>query len=180
MEILQQLAPQGEKESQHFFIQLFDLYQRDVYFFTRRILLAHEDAADATQNTFLKAWKGMGMFRGESSWKTWLLKIAHNESMNLLAIRRKAYSMSENQIFQSVNSELLNDPLYSGDEIQRRLNAALEVLPPKQKAVFVMRYFENLSYAEMAEITGTSEGALKASYHHAVKKVESFIILPNV
>jgi RNA polymerase sigma-70 factor (ECF subfamily) len=180
MDVSNQLPPQEETERRKFFVGLFDAYQRSVYFFTRRILLSHDDAADATQNTFLKAWKGLIQFRGESSWKTWLLRIAHNESMNLLAIRRKSYALSESQIFQTVDSELLNDPLYTGDEIQRRLNAALETLPPKQKAVFVMRYFENLSYADISLVTGTSEGALKASYHHAVKKVEGFIILPNV
>jgi RNA polymerase sigma-70 factor (ECF subfamily) len=174
------LTPTNETERREIFTQLFEMHQREVYFFIRRILLNHDDAADATQNTFLKAWKGLQKFRGESSWRTWLFSIAHNEAMNLLEIRRKSYTSDESQVFHSVISELSNDPLYNGDEIQRRLNAALEILPPKQKAVFVMRYFEGLSYEEMSKITGTSDGALKASYHHAVRKVENYVILPNV
>ena len=174
------LAPVEEKERRVFFSDLYDAHSRNVYFFVRRILLNHDDAADATQNTFVKAWKGMLQFRGESSWKTWLFRIAHNESMNLLELRRRTYTADESMVFQAVSSELASDPLYNGDEIQRRLNAAMETLPPKQKSVFVMRYFEGLSYEEMAQVTGTSEGALKASYHHAVKKIESFVILENV
>lgn len=174
------IAPDNEKERKQFFSNLYDLHQREIYFFIRRILLNHDDAADATQNTFVNAWKGLLQFRGESSWKTWLFRIAHNESMNLIALRRKSYSADESQIIQIVSSELASDPLYTGDEIQRRLQAAMETLPPKQKSVFVMRYFEGLSYEEMAQVTGTSQGALKASYHHAVKKIEGYVILVNV
>ena len=180
MQIQTMLAPADDNERRKFFSELYDAHQREVYYFIRRILLNHDDAADATQNAFVKAWKGLLQFRGESSWRTWLFRIAHNESMNLLELRRKNYTADETQVFQAVSSELASDPLYNGDEIQRRLNAAMETLPPKQKSVFVMRYFEGLSYEEMAEVTGTSEGALKASYHHAVKKIESFVILENV
>lgn len=180
MQSFNTLAPQDEKERRQFFERLYDLHQKEVYFFIRRILLNHDDAADAAQNTFVKAWKGLLQFRGESSWKTWIFRIAHNESMNLLELRRRSYSADENQIIHAVSSELASDPLYSGDEIQRRLNAAMETLPPKQKSVFVMRYFEGLSYDEIAHVTGTSEGALKASYHHAVKKIETFVLLENV
>jgi len=174
------LAPADEGERRSFFAELYDMHHREVYFFIRRILLCHDDSADACQNTFVKAWKGMLQFRGESTWKTWLFRIAHNESMNLLELRRKNYTSDEALVIRTVASELASDPLYNGDEIQRRLNAAMETLPPKQKVVFVMRYFEGLSYEEMAQVTGTSEGALKASYHHAVKKIESFVVLANV
>jgi RNA polymerase sigma-70 factor (ECF subfamily) len=140
------------------------------------MVLNHDDADDVTQETFLKAWKGLEKFRGESKLSTWLIRIAHNESITFINNRKKLAGVSFDDIAESLDRTLEADALYNGDEIQRKLQVAIAQLPDKQKAVFIMRYYDEMPYAEMSEITGTSVGALKASYHHAVQKIEGHLL----
>ncbi len=151
-------------------------HQKSVYYYVRRMVLDHDDANDITQTTFIKAWQALGLFRGDAKISTWLHKIAYNESINFIQAKKRIHSVPIDRIESSLGRSLQEDVLYSGDEIQIKLQTAMALLPEKQKAVFIMKYFEEKKYEEIAEITGTSVGALKASYHHAVKKIEEFII----
>ena len=151
-------------------------FQKPVYYYIRRMVLSHEDADDLSQVVFIKAWKGIDGFRGDSKLSTWVYRIAHNECITFLRNAKRIMNVDAVDIEKSLGNALQSDVLFSGDEIQARLQTAIALLPEKQKAVFIMRYYDELKYEEMAEITGTSVGALKASYHHAVQKIESFLI----
>lgn len=155
--------------------QFIRQYQRPIYFYVRRMVLSHEDADDVSQIVFVKAWKAIDSFRGESKLSTWLYRIAHNECISFLRSSKRLLSVDASQVEQALGSALQSDVLFSGDEIQAKLQTAIALLPEKQKAVFVMRYYDDLKYEEIADITGTSVGALKASYHHAVNKIESYL-----
>jgi RNA polymerase sigma-70 factor, ECF subfamily len=157
------------------FEHLVDSYQKPVYFFIRRMVLDHYDADDVTQNTFIKAWRGLDNFRGDSKLSTWLFRIATNEAITFINKRKKLMGISLDDVEHALPIALQSDVLYDGDEIQQKLQAAIATLPEKQKAVFILKYYEEKKYTEIAEITGTSVGALKASYHHAVNKIEKFI-----
>jgi RNA polymerase sigma-70 factor, ECF subfamily len=157
------------------FLALVKAYQKPIYYFIRRMVLAHDDAADVSQNTFLKAWKALPQFRGDSKLSTWLHTIAYNESISFLTSKHRVGKVTLGHQHHALRTELASDVYYSGDEIQLKLQAALATLPEKQKAVFIMKYYKEMKYEEIAEITGTSVGALKASYHHAVQKVEAFL-----
>lgn len=171
--LIQQLADPLTKRKA--FSEVMLQHQQRVYFFIRRMVLDHDDAADVTQNVFLKAWKGIESFRGESKMSTWLFRIAHNESITFLNKKKRLMGVSLDDLENSLTLQLEADIHYDGDEIQRALQLAIATLPEKQKAVFIFRYFENMPYSEIADATGTSVGALKASYHHAVKKIEQHI-----
>jgi RNA polymerase sigma-70 factor (ECF subfamily) len=139
------------------------------------MVLSHEDADDVTQVVFIKAWRSIDQFRGEAKLSTWLYRIAHNECITFLRSKKTFLGIESAEVESKLGSALQSDELYSGDEIQARLQTAIALLPEKQKAVFIMRYYDELKYEEIAEITGTSVGALKASYHHAVQKIEASI-----
>ena len=139
------------------------------------MVLDHDDADDLVQNTYLKAWKNLENFRGESKISTWLFSIAYHESINFLQSRQRVGKVRLQDVEHQLDGALSSDPLYDGDSIQRKLQTAVATLPEKQKAVFVMKYYEEKRYDEIAEITGTSVGALKASFHHAVKKITDFM-----
>jgi len=173
-DILRRLRIPAEKSKA--FDELVLFYQRQVYYYIRKIVLDHEDANDISQNVFIKAWKAIDKFREDSKLSTWLYRIATNESITFINKRKKLAGIPFEEIEDQLPSFLENDPLYDGDEIQRRLQAAIACLPEKQKLVFILKYKENKKYEEIAQITGTSEGALKASYHHAVKKIESLVV----
>lgn len=147
-------------------------YREPIYYHVRRMLLSHEDADDVTQTTFINAWKGLSFFRGESKLSTWLYRIAHNECLQFLSKKNRIMNVPLTEVHQKLQSVLQEDELFNGDELASRLHVAVASLPEKQKAVFVLKYFEDKKYEEIADITGTSVGALKASYHHAVKKIE--------
>ncbi|MDB4534613.1 sigma-70 family RNA polymerase sigma factor, partial [Vicingaceae bacterium] len=149
-------------------------YQERVYWHIRRILINHEDADDVTQNTLIKAWKGLHKFKEESQLYTWLYRIATNESITFLNKKKKRFFVSINDIEHELSQSLESDDQYSGDEIQLTLQKAILTLPEKQRLVFNMRYYDEMKYDEIAEVLGTSVGALKASYHHAVKKIENY------
>ena len=155
--------------------QFIRQFQKPVYYYIRRMVLSHDDADDLTQTVFIKAWKGLDGFRGDSKLSTWLYRIAHNESVSFLRSSRRIMDVDIADVEYALGSALQSDVLYSGDDIQVKLQMAIATLPEKQKSVFIMRYYDELKYDEMSEITGTSIGALKASYHHAVQKIESFL-----
>ena len=159
------------KSANRGFQLLMDQYQEKLYWLIRRMVLNHEDANDVLQNTFIKVFKNIQKFKNDSKLYTWLYRIATNETFTYLQKQKKlGYSeLSEGQFSQAA------DEYFEPSEIQKKLIAAIAKLPEKQKAVFNLRYFDELSYKDISEILNTSEGALKASYHHAVKKIESFI-----
>jgi len=150
-------------------------YQEKVYYFVRRMVIDHDDADDVVQNIFIKVWNNLGSFREDSKLFTWIYRIAVNESLSFLKSKQlRSYLSLSSPEAQMVKS-LRDDNYYDGHEIQRRLSEAIIKLPKKQQLVFNMRYYEDLSYEEMSEILGTSVGALKASYHFAVKKIEESV-----
>ena len=155
------------------FGEILRRYQKQIYYHCRNLLVNHDDSDDAAQNTFIKVWQNLGQFKGESRLRTWVYRIATNESINLLRKRKPTIDFDE---AQPEMAEMISEEMYlSGDEIALKLQKALCYLPFKQKLVFTLRYFEDLSYDEIATLTSTSEGALKASYHHAVKKLEIYL-----
>jgi RNA polymerase sigma-70 factor (ECF subfamily) len=150
-------------------------YQKPLYFFIRRMLLNHEDTNDVLQDTFVRVFKGVDKFRGESALGTWMHSIAYREALgHIQRSKRMLKGDWDGQIVENVR-QLEGEAHYSGDEMQLKLQAMVAALPEKQRAVFVMKYYEEKKYTEIAEITGTSVGALKASYHHAVEKIKSAI-----
>ncbi|MGY6741334.1 MAG: RNA polymerase sigma factor [Cecembia sp.] len=155
------------------FRELIELYQRKVYALIRKMVIIHEDADDLTQITFIKAFKNIERFQGNSSLFTWLYRIATNESLNFLAKKKKRFFLNINDHEELMKGHIDSSPLVDGEVIEKKLQKALLTLPDKQRLVFNLKYFEDLSYEEMSKITDTSVGSLKASYHHAVKKIEN-------
>lgn len=138
----------------------------------RRIVQYHEDADDVLQNTYIKVWQSLDGFRGDCQLYSWVYRIAMNESLTLLQKRRPVESLSD-EMSESVRT-LESDPYFDGDETELQLQKAIEQLPEKQRVVFNLKYFEEMKYEDMSQLLNTSVGALKASYHFAVKKIESF------
>lgn len=159
------------------FTRIVSLYGEKLYWQIRKMVLVHEDADDLLQNTFLKAWDNLDTFRGESKILTWLFKIAINESISFINRQRLQQNISIDDSDTFLLERLKSDPLFDGDELQLKLQKAILRLPNKQRIVFNMKYYDNMKYEEMSEILGTSVGALKASYHHAVKKIEEYLTL---
>ncbi len=157
------------------FSELVNRFQERLYWHIRRIVIDHDDADDVLQNTFIKAFNNLDRFREDSQLFTWLYRIATNEALTFLKKKRKNIFVSLNDVAHELSSTLESDPELSGDAIQLKLQQAILTLPTKQRLVFNMKYFEEMKYEEIAEITGTSVGALKASYHHAVKKIEAYM-----
>lgn len=170
------IALKDTKEKEIAFKYLLDTYQERLYWHIRKLVLIHEDANDVLQNTFLKVYKRLHTFNGKSSLHTWMYRIAYNESMNLLAERNKKSFISSEEINKKILNNLVDDIYFDGDEIKMKLHTALLNLPEKQRQVFQMKYFDELKFREISEILGTTEGALKASYHIAIKKIEEFLV----
>lgn len=171
-EIVQQLL--DEQTRRKAFSQMIALYQERLYWYVRKMVLVHEDADDVLQNTFLKAWKSIGSFRGESKLSTWLYRIAINESITFLNRQRQQLQITSEEDASFLLEGLQADPYFDGEEVHLLLQEAILGLPDKQRQVFNMRYFDEMKYEQMSEILGTSVGALKASYHIAAKKIEEF------
>lgn len=173
--LVQQL--QDEKTAHRAFEMLLKSYTEPVYWQIRRMVMNHDDANDIVQNVFLKAWSNLHNFRGEAKLSTWLFKIAVNESINFLnkeKHRLKALGEGEEETMALKNLEA--DSFFDGDALQAELQVAISKLPEKQRLVFNMRYYDEMKYEEMSEVLGTSVGALKASYHHAVKKLTEMLL----
>jgi RNA polymerase sigma factor (sigma-70 family) len=150
-------------------------YQEKIYYFVRRMVVDHDDADDVVQNVFIKVWKNLDSFREDSKLFTWLYRIAVNESLSFLKSKQLRAYVSLSSPEAMMVKALREDTYYDGTEIQKRLREAIIRLPKKQQLVFNMRYYDDLSYEEISEISGTSVGALKASYHFAMKKIEDFV-----
>ena len=155
---------------------LVQKYQQKVYLHIRRLVIDHDDADDLVQETFIKVWRNLRKFRAEANLYTWIYRIATNEALSFLRKKKRKYLFTTIDYNSKLSKNLENDNFYNGDEIQMRLQKALLMLPDKQRLVFNMKYYDDLRYKEMSDILGTSVGALKASYHIAVKKIEKFII----
>lgn len=147
-------------------------YGERLYLHIRHMTASHEDADDCMQNTLIKAWEALPGFRGDAGIYTWLYRIATNETINFLRKHKWRELLSPIDIA----TRLENDPSFNGDKLQAALQRAIAKLPPKQKAVFIMRYYDDMPYEQMAKITGTSESALKASYHFAYNKVKDWVL----
>lgn len=150
-------------------------YRERLYMHIRKIVISHSDADDVLQNTFLKVWNNIENFREDSSLFTWLYRIATNEALNYLKKVRRITLFSQNDENEYLIESLKSDEFFSGDDIQIKLQRAILTLPEKQRLVFNMKYFDDMKYKDIAEILDTSVGALKASYHHAVKKIEGYM-----
>ena len=157
------------------FNYLVKTYQQKVYWHIRKMVIDHDDADDLTQDTFIKVWKALDNFKGDSQLFTWIYRIATNEYLNHLAKKKRRFFLPINDISEELSNKIDDSNLISGDEIQLKLQKALLTLPDKQRLVFNMKYYDEMKYEEIADITGTSVGALKASYHLAVKKVEEHL-----
>lgn len=156
------------------FNEVIRLYSEPLYWQIRRMVESHDDANDILQNTFLKAWQSVDGFRGDAKLSTWLYKIALNESISHLARERKRLSLSLDDEESYLVNLIESDEYVDGDDLARELRKAVAMLPEKQRIVFNMKYYDDMKYERMSEILGTSVGALKASYHLAVKKIEQY------
>lgn len=150
-------------------------YTEPLYWQIRRLVDNHDDANDLLQNTFMKAWQSLENFRGDARLSTWLHKIAINESLTFLEREKRRQTFSLDDPESSASARIEADTLIDGDALALKLRKAVAMLPEKQRLVFNMRYFDEMKYEDISEIVGTSVGALKASYHHAVKKIEDFL-----
>jgi RNA polymerase sigma-70 factor, ECF subfamily len=148
-------------------------YQEKLYWHIRRMVLVHEDADDVLQNTFIKIWKGLPGFRETSGLFTWMYRIATNEAITFLKARQRERSMIADDPDDQIKGRLKSDPYFDGEEVFEKLQLAIEELPPKQKIVFQMKYFDEMTYEEIGRVLGTSVGALKASYFHAARKIQA-------
>lgn len=166
---------QNDKHRHKAFSQLVERNSQSLYWAIRKMVLCHDDANDVLQNTFIKAWNALESFRGEAKIYTWLYRIAINESYTFLKKQRSENKISMDDEASFLAQKMEADTYFDGDEIQLKLQKAILTLPEKQRLVFNMKYFDELKYEEMEEILGTSVGALKASYHIAVKKIEAYI-----
>lgn len=175
-ELILRLRDQKQKSAA--FEELVRMYQERLYVQIRNMVGTHEDADDVLQNTFMKAWAGIDSFREESQIGTWLYRIAANESISFLTHKRQEISLdAESSHLLTLHCADTN--IMDGEELEVMLIKAIDTLPPKQRQVFTMKYFQEMKYEEMSDILGTSVGALKASYHHAVEKITNFFHLQS-
>lgn len=149
-------------------------YERPLYSVIRKMVLDHDETKDLLQETFIKVWEKLDAFKGEASLYTWVYRIAVNHCLKHLK-RKKRFSIFGSEGSEAIERQVAQTDSVSGDELQQKLQRAIMKLPDKQKLIFNMKYFEEMSYDQMAEITETSSGALRASYHHAVKKIEDYL-----
>ncbi len=166
---------QDVSKAKEAFDTLMRTYGESIYWQIRKMVPNHDDANDLLQNVFFKAWKNLHNFRGDAKISTWLFKIAVNESINFINQERHRNQITDDTHDSFLLESIEADPYFDGDDLQLELQKVINKLPEKQRLVFNMRYFDDMKYEEISEILGTSIGALKASYHHAVKKIESAI-----
>lgn len=150
-------------------------YQERVYWHVRKMVVDHDDTDDLVQEIFVKVWKNLSSFREDSKLYTWIYRIATNECLTFLKKKKRKFLVPINDVSGELSAKMDEDVALSGDEVQLKLQKALLKLPDKQRMVFNMKYFEEMKFTDISEITGTSVGALKANYHHAVKKIEQYL-----
>ncbi len=172
-EIIEAVKIPGQEEIA--FNKLLQTYQERLYWHIRKIVISHDDADDVLQNTMIKVWRSLPEFRADSGLYTWLYRIATNESLSFLKQKKRRTVVAWEDVEHMMAETLESDPWFNGDEIQLKLQKAIIKLPEKQRIVFNMKYFDQLKYEDMSEILETSVGALKASFHHAVKKIEAML-----
>ena len=175
--LIEQLINVQTKEKA--FKELISLYKERLYWHVRKIVISHDDTDDVLQNTFIKIYKNISKFKQESKLFSWMYRIATNEAITFINKRNKERKIDISEVQEQIVSTLESDIYFSGEEIQEILQKAIASLPQKQQLVFNMKYFDNIKYTQISEILGTSVGALKASYFHAVKKIESYIKKQN-
>ena len=158
------------------FNELVTLYKERLYWHIRNIVKSHDDTDDVLQNTFIKVYRNIDSFKGDSKLFSWMYRIATNEAITFLNKRAKQMQISSEELQSIAISNLSSDVYFEGDQIQLKLQKAVATLPEKQQMVFNMKYFQDLKYKDIAEILETSEGALKASYHIAIKKIEAYLL----
>lgn len=166
---------QNVQTKEQAFRMLISQYKERLYWHIRKIVILHEDADDVLQNTFIKVFKNVDQFKQESKLYSWMYRIATNEAITFLNKKARERNIDSGEMQMQLVSNLKSDHWFTGDEIQLILQQAIATLPQKQQLVFNMKYFDNMKYDEISEILSTSVGALKASYHHAVKKIENYI-----
>ncbi|MGB1204941.1 MAG: RNA polymerase sigma factor [Chitinophagales bacterium] len=172
-DILEKFANPATKEAA--FGMLVGKYQEKLYWHIRRIVIDHDDANDVCQNMFIKVWRNLHKFKQNSKLYTWLYRIATNESLTFINKRKRKSAAPLQTEDYDLSAQLKADPYFDGDEVQVLLQNAIAILPEKQRIVFLMRYYENMKYDDMSKALDTSVGALKASYHHAVKKIQKYL-----
>lgn len=165
---------EGDRKN-HAFSLIVKKYQERLYWHIRKIVISHDDTDDVLQNTFIKAYEALDRFREDASLFTWLYRIATNESLSCLKKKRKGILVPLGDNISHLENNLESDAYCSGEEIQVKLQKAIIRLPDKQRLVFNMKYFDEMKYEEISQILDTSVGALKASYHHALKKLEKYL-----
>ena len=163
--------PQTQRQAFGIIVQQ---YSEQLYWQVRRIVLNHDDADDVMQNAMLKAWNNIGSFRSDSKLSTWLYRIVINESLDFLRRQKNIVTMSTDDADLGIANTLMADDYFDGDETEAQLQEAIASLPEVQRTVFLLRYYDDMKYSDISKMLGTSEGALKASYHIAVKKISEF------
>ena len=186
-QILNTMAPQTDDQEllqsfkepatrERAFTGIIKKYQEKLYWHIRRMIIDHDDTNDVLQNMFIKVWKGLENFREDSQLYTWLYRIATNESLTFLSQQKKRSSVSLSDVETGLSNKLKSDTNFDANKLEWKLQLGIQNLPEKQRLVFNLRYYDEMPYEEMSKILDTSEGALKASYHHAAKKIEEFIL----
>lgn len=158
------------------FTQIIKKYEEKLYWHIRRMVIDHDDTHDILQNLFIKVWKNLDAFREDSQLYTWIYRIATNETLTFLNSKKRKNLLSFDNEVINLSNKIVADSHFDGNKLEWKLQLAIQKLPEKQRAVFNLRYYEEMPYEKMSKIFNTSEGALKASYHHAVKKIEHFIL----
>jgi RNA polymerase sigma-70 factor (ECF subfamily) len=173
-ELLVQFRNPATKESAY--TSIIRKYQEKLYWHVRRMVIEHEDANDVLQNVFIRVWNALENFREDSQLYTWLYRIATNESLTFLEQQKKRSSVPLGDVESGLENKIKADKDFDASKLEWKLQLAIQQLPEKQRIVFGLRYYDEMPYEEMAKVLETSEGALKASYHHAVKKIEDYIL----
>jgi RNA polymerase sigma-70 factor (ECF subfamily) len=173
-ELLIQFRNPGTREKA--FTAIIKKYQEKLYWHIRRMLVDHEDTNDVLQNVFIRVWNGLDNFREDAQLYTWLYRIATNESLTFIEQQKKKAAISLDEVESSISNKVKADKHFDPNKLEWKLQVAIQQLPEKQRVVFNLRYYDEMPYEEMSKVLETSEGALKASYHHAVKKIEDYIL----
>jgi RNA polymerase sigma-70 factor (ECF subfamily) len=158
------------------FTAIIKKYQEKLYWHIRRMVVEHEDANDVLQNVFIRVWNGLDNFREDSQLYTWLYRIATNECLSYLEQQKRKSTASLDEMESGLSNKVIADKYFDPNKLEWKLQLAIQQLPEKQRIVFTLRYYDEMPYEEMSRVLDTSEGALKASYHHAVKKIEDYIL----
>lgn len=173
-DLLQLFKTSGQKEMA--FTAIIKKYQEKLYWHTRRLIIDHDDTNDVLQNMFIKVWNGLDNFREDSQLYTWLYRIATNESLSFLESQKRRSAVPLSDVENGLSNKVKADENFDANKLEWKLQLAIQELPEKQRIVFNLRYYDEMPYEQMSKILETSEGALKASYHHAAKKVQDYIL----